>query len=153
MVNSRNKFKEYNKSGYYVSKDGVVIGKKGFILKPGLSSNGYYTVSVNGISICLHRLVAETYIPNPKNKSQVNHIDSNRINNNINNLEWCTPKENQVHSWSSGDRNRSKKLNKLQVRIIRESVNDLPRKYLADIFNIHVMTIGEIVRKEIWKNV
>ena len=46
----------------------------------------------------IHRLVAETYIPNPHNLPQVNHIDEDRFNNNVNNLEWVTASQNQRHS-------------------------------------------------------
>jgi hypothetical protein len=50
----------------------------------------------------IHRLVAEAFIPNPHNKSEVNHIDLNRFNNSATNLEWCTRKENMVHAAKGG---------------------------------------------------
>ncbi len=52
----------------------------------------------------VHRLVAETFIPKIYSKIEVNHIDSNRLNNNANNLEWCTRAENIKHSFTSGNK-------------------------------------------------
>ncbi|MBO7712938.1 MAG: HNH endonuclease [Methanobrevibacter sp.] len=68
-------------------------------LKPFLSKNGYLTVSFGHKSTkrLVHRLVAKAFIPNPDNKAQVNHIDGNKTNNNVSNLEWCTCSENLIH--------------------------------------------------------
>ena len=76
------------------------------ILKQCLSrKNGYLSVSLskNGKtkSYRVHRLVAEHFIPNSNKLFQVNHIDGNKQNNHINNLEWITCKENIHHAWNN----------------------------------------------------
>lgn len=53
--------------------------------------------------VYIHRIIAEMFIENPLNKEQVNHIDCNRQNNDVNNLEWVTVKENIEHAMTYGD--------------------------------------------------
>lgn len=95
-----------NYKGYTVFEDGRAIGLKGTVLKPGIASNGYYTIVVcaggKHTTVCMHRLIAESFIPNPDGKRFVNHINSIRTDNRIENLEWCTPAENSQHAFKAG---------------------------------------------------
>ena len=105
--------------GYYqVSNYGNVRGitrhdgcgrriRKGQLIKPKLKRNGYLEVGLTKKGqkkkfFTVHRLVAEHFIDNPKHKSQVNHIDCNKQNNNVNNLEWVTQRENMRHAKEHG---------------------------------------------------
>ena len=72
----------------------------------GSKSNGYFVVNLNkdkkNKSFRVHRLVASAFIPNPENKPFVNHKNGIKIDNRIENLEWCTPKENTSHAVNAG---------------------------------------------------
>lgn len=75
------------------------------ILKPCINGNGYYMVGLwaerTQKNINIHRLWCEMFLPNPENKPYINHKDGNKLNNEPENLEWCTAKENTVHAWET----------------------------------------------------
>lgn len=85
---------------YFVSESGEIFKK----LKPWRSSNGYldFKFGKNGKHKRVHRIVAETFIPNPDNLPEVNHKDRNIYNNDVSNLEWVTRKENMNHMYATG---------------------------------------------------
>lgn len=91
------------------------------ILKQNISKNGYFRVKlrskINKLAL-VHRLVAMAFIPNQENKPQVNHIDGNKTNNNVNNLEWVTPSENIKHSYKIGLHSQVRGRNAAAVKVI-----------------------------------
>lgn len=103
-----NKYKTSNKGRVLsvardVSNHTGIIHKPDRILKQNKNHKGYMVVDLGKTNqktnrVFVHRLVAKAFIENPLNKPQVNHIDGNKENNCVENLEWCTNQENQIHA-------------------------------------------------------
>ena len=97
-----------------VGKGMLFSGKFKEILKPEkaltktLNNRGYYSVGVMRKTHMVHRLIAKAFIPNPLNKPFVNHKDGDKLNNYVDNLEWCTCAENNQHAVAVGLRTSQK---------------------------------------------
>lgn len=152
-----------------IRKNGL---KKGKVLKPIRHSNGYLRVHLNRKDYFIHRLVAQAFIENPLNKEYVNHIDGDKTNNNVTNLEWTTPSENMHHAYytlkyADGEimrkhstcENRMKatkklrKLNDEQIKEIFILKDVMTQKEIALHYNCSRQFIGEILNNKIYKEV
>lgn len=108
--------------------------------------------------IKVHRLVALSFLDNIENKPFVNHIDGNKLNNNVSNLEWCTHRENIDHAILNGlidfygEKNPSSKLKKEDILKIRSMYfsGNFSHRSLARKFSISKTQVGRIIRLESW---
>jgi len=106
----------YKEKEYYVSKTGDIANISGLILKKQIK-NGYLFIN----SRRTHRIIAIAYLDNPNNLPVVNHKDGNKLNNNVENLEWCTQKDNMIHFNKNNlikKDNRQKKFTNMIIKII-----------------------------------
>lgn len=94
---------------YQITSEGDVISLiSSKILSPGIKPGGYQYVGLSTpkgggrVYKMVHRLVAEAFIKNPDDKPEVNHIDGNKINNTVGNLEWVSRSENATHGFNTG---------------------------------------------------
>ena len=156
---------------YFINRKGQLyseprMGSKGGILK---EQNGefykFYRVSVKGKTknVLTHRLLGECFIPNPENKPQINHIDGNKHNNSLDNLEWCTNQENIKHSietglkdlsFNKGENNSRSILDNQKVREIKNKLKSGFRNIdLATKYNVSQQLICDIKKYRRWKDI
>jgi len=160
--------------GYQVSSLGKIRGidrlcgnrpgvTKGKILKPFRNKRGYLEVNLynnsKSTAKIIHRLVAKAFISNDFNKPQVNHIDGNKLNNEVSNLEWMSNSENQLHAYSLGLQPSRAGENNVKAKITDKSVTELKVLYnsgktiidISNIMNINVSIIRNIIYGRTWK--
>ena len=133
---------------FVTNTNGVTQKFPGKILKPAANKTGYLTVNLskNGIvrTCSIHRLVSQAFLPNPNNLPQVNHRDENKQNNSVENLEWCTQKENV--NYGTGIKRSSEKRSKqvlcVELNQIFPSLNEAARQLRLSVGNISNVLAG-----------
>jgi hypothetical protein len=148
--------KEFRETGYFVTEDGQIFGKKKILKKTELP-DGYQSVCLyfNGKSknFLVHRIVAETYLDNPSNKPQVNHKDLNKKNNCVSNLEWVTSKENIHHYISQNEKSFGSFPNsKIDLETAKSiyrynKIEGIYQKDLSKLYKVDRSTISRIIKQ------
>lgn len=155
-------------NGYFVTDDGKIFSTRKTKIPKQLSTKpdkktGYIFVmfNINGKTYrkTVHRLVAKAFIANTENKPQVNHIDGDKSNNDISNLEWCTHQENVQHAYDTGLNipiKSAKTYNaKLTDKTCRELIqllfDGLSNEEIGEKFNLHSRYVSLIRGKKRWK--
>jgi hypothetical protein len=150
---------------YEISKCGVIrniLTKK--IKSQYIGSTGYYMVSFSYNNKSkpqrVHRLLASTFLKNIHNAKFINHIDGNKLNNDLNNLEWCTHSHNMKHAFetglvnNTGEKNGMSKLNLDKVTIIKKLLKDgISQQKIANIFNVSRSAILKIHLGKTWNHI
>lgn len=180
LPNEQWRYVAHTNNRYLISNMGRLLttgyrgSKRCTIMKPAKDAHGYYRTMllIDGKfkTIKLHRIVAQNWIDNPLNKLQVNHINFDRTDNRVDNLEWATPKENMMHSkingrfsnngnayylpLARGSKNGMSKLNEEQVKEIRQKFKPriYTREMLAQEYGVSQHTIKDAILRR-WKHV
>lgn len=151
---------------YVGYKNGLKRLYKGKILKLRSNKYGYMYIKLNKYgnskNAILHRLVATAFIENKDGLGQVNHIDGNKSNNNVSNLEWCDHSHNQKHAYRTGLNIPRKgeelvytKLTEIEVLEIRKlyEFTNITQNKIADRYKVSHQLISLIVNKKIWTHI
>lgn len=144
---------------YSISSFGTVKNKYGKTMRLTSNGHGYYSVcfgkAVKGKNTrrYIHRLVAQAFVENPNAYAEVNHKDSCRHNNYVDNLEWVSRKMNSEHARTYGNqRPIPKKLTEEVVRLIRKeaALAELPQSAIAAKYGIAQQTVSDLHTRRAW---
>lgn len=139
-----------------VSSVGTRFSKGQILITDVLRDYHYVRLSrnQNKTKYSMHQLVALHFIPNPKNKPQVNHKDGDKSNNCVQNLEWVTDLENKIHAFENGLHSCAK-LKPKDVRSIRKHLKEtnLTQKEIADKHSICQSVVSRIKNNNYWSHV
>jgi len=162
--------------GYEVSNFGNVRGKdrlkkgrhglrltNGQPMKQVFNKKGYPEVRFRKEGThtkLVHRLVAKAFVPNHDNKSQVNHIDGNKLNNRADNLEWVNNSENQLHAYKlglqpsrAGEKNSKAKITDKDVTLLKQLYNSGKSVIeVSNIMNVSLDSTRQIIYGRTWKS-
>ena len=122
------------------------------------NKKGYHRVNIKGTTYLWHRVIAETFLPNPDNKPCINHLNGDKADNCIENLEWCTNAENRAHAVACGlhavGEDYDRKLTEAEVRRIREQyLCGASQSTIAKIFDIGQQNVSKVVLRKAWAHV
>lgn len=150
---------------YIVCSNGDVISfkrKNPQILKPSINEKGYSRVEINNKKYKVHRLIAELFVSNPCGLSEINHKDTNKLNNNVENIEWSTHKDNMIHAEKNnlinhpkGEQHGKSIFTISQVKQIRAMYipYKVSQRKIAEIFNCSQGAIASILLKKTWQDI
>ena len=155
---------------YKVTKDGQVIGKRGKPMKGHVDRCGYHEVILSYYpnkqkQMLVHRLVLSTFNPiENMDNFDVNHKNGNKLDNRLENLEWCTRSQNVKHAYVTGleqkvygEKHHAHKLTEDDVRYIKSNYIKRDEKFgaiaLSKKFGVDRTTIHDIVINKTWKEV
>ena len=134
-------------------------------MKPTKTNNGYLKVRIciygRIYNRNIHRMVAESFIPNLYNKKEINHIDGNKHNNSVNNLEWCTRRENAEHAYindlfggKSENFPTSTLTNNQVIEICELLANtNMAQREISKKIGCSYKIINDIVKRKTWKEI
>lgn len=148
-----------NFNSYEINRNGEIFSSyTNKLMKYQIDRKGYFRVTLRknnkAHTVLVHRLIAKAFLPTEDYTQTVNHKDGNKLNNQLDNLEWMSLSDNVIHAYdtglnsSKGENNNNSKLSNEKIEFIRASKE--PSSLIAGMLGIHPSTVRKIRNKKLW---